>query len=96
MWGFRVHRDKVRICFQEYNMSLGRDSSVGIGTRYALDGPGIEYKWRRNFPHPSRLTSEITQPTRPRTLVRGLFAGVKRPGRGVDHLFHLTLRLKKD
>ena len=32
----------------------GRDSSVGIATRYGLDGPGIESRWRRDFPHPSR------------------------------------------
>ena len=28
-----------------------RDSSVAIATRYGLDGPGIEYRWRRDFPH---------------------------------------------
>ena len=32
----------------------GRDSSVGIATRYGLDGPGIESRWRRDFPPPSR------------------------------------------
>ena len=32
----------------------GRDSSVGIATRYRLDGPGIECRWGRDFPHPSR------------------------------------------
>ena len=26
-----------------------RDSSVGIETRYGLDGPGIESRWGRNF-----------------------------------------------
>ena len=31
----------------------GRDSSVGIATRYGLDGPGIESRWGRDFPHPS-------------------------------------------
>jgi hypothetical protein len=31
-----------------------RDSSVGIATRYGLDGPGIEYRKGRDFPHPSR------------------------------------------
>jgi len=31
------------------------DSSVGIATRYGLDDPGIEFWWRRDFPHPSRL-----------------------------------------
>ena len=34
-------------------MSLG-DSSVGIGTRYGLHGPGIVSCWGLNFPHPSR------------------------------------------
>ena len=33
------------------------DSSVGTATRYALEGPGIEYRWRRDFPHPSRPAS---------------------------------------
>ena len=33
---------------------VGRDSSVGIATRYDLDGPGIESRWGRGFPHPSR------------------------------------------
>jgi len=33
-----------------------RDSSVGIATRYGLDGPGIESRWGRDFPHPSRTT----------------------------------------
>ena len=34
---------------------MGRDSAVGIATRYGLDSPGIESRWRRDFPHPSRL-----------------------------------------
>ena len=32
----------------------GWDSAVGIATRYGLDGPGIESRWGRDFPHPSR------------------------------------------
>ena len=32
----------------------GRDSSVGIATRYGLDGPGIESRWGWDFNHPSR------------------------------------------
>jgi hypothetical protein len=31
--------------------NVGRDSSVGIATRYELDGPGIESRWGRDFPH---------------------------------------------
>jgi len=29
------------------------NSSVGLGTRYGLHGPGIESCWGQNFPHPS-------------------------------------------
>jgi hypothetical protein len=32
---------------------VGRDSAVGIATRYGLDGPGIESRWGRDFSHPS-------------------------------------------
>ena len=40
----------------------GRDSVVGIATRYGLDGPGIESRWRRDFPQPSRPALGATQP----------------------------------
>ena len=33
---------------------VGRDISVGIATLYGLDGPGIVFRWGRDFPHPSR------------------------------------------
>jgi hypothetical protein len=55
----------------------GWDSVVGIATRYGLDGPGIESRWGRDFPHPSRPA--LVQ------WVAGLSRGGKRPGRGVDH-----------
>jgi hypothetical protein len=63
----------------------GRDSSVGITTRYMLDGPGIKSQWGQDFPHASRLALGPTQP--PIQWVLGLSGGggVKRPGRGVDH-----------
>jgi hypothetical protein len=48
-----------------------RDSSVGIATCYELDVPGIEYRWGREFSHPSR---PVTMPTQPYIqLVPGLF-----------------------
>ena len=34
---------------------VGRDSSVGIASRYGLDGPGIEFRLGRDFPQLSRL-----------------------------------------
>jgi len=37
-------------------LSVGREpgSLVGIATGYGLDDPGIESRWRRDFPHLSR------------------------------------------
>ena len=40
----------------------GRDSSVGIATRYGQDGQVIESRWERDFPHPFRLALGPTQP----------------------------------
>jgi hypothetical protein len=40
---------------------MGRDSGVCIATRYGLDSPGIEPRWGRDFPHPSRPTLRPTQ-----------------------------------
>jgi hypothetical protein len=41
---------------------VGRDSSVGIATRYQLGGPVIESRWGRDFQHPSRPALGPTQP----------------------------------
>ena len=42
---------------------VGRDSSVGIAASYGLDWPGIESRWGRNFPHPSRPATIIKRDT---------------------------------
>ena len=63
---------------------MGRDSVSGIATSYGLDGPGIESRWRRDFPHLSRA---------PCTMGTGSFSGVKRPGRGADNPPHLSAEL---
>ena len=46
------------------NKLWNRDSSVGVATRYGLDGPGIKSRWEgRDFPHASRPALGPTQPT---------------------------------
>ena len=85
---FRIYN---RYCFPR----KGRDSSVGIATRYGLDGPGIE----------SRLGGEIfrtcaEQPWGPPSLLYNVyrvhFPEVKLPGRGVYHHPLLAPRSKEE
>jgi len=74
--------------------SVGRDGSVGIATRYGMDGPGIESRWDRDFPHPSR--QELGAHPASYTVGTGSLPGVMRPECGVDHKSHLAPRLKKE
>jgi hypothetical protein len=60
----------------------GPGSSVSTATGYGLDGPEIDSRWRRDFPHLSRAALEPTQP--PVQCVPGLFWGKERPGRDAD------------
>jgi hypothetical protein len=67
-----------------YGLEIVRhDSSVGIATRYGLDGPGIECRRGLDFPHPSRPVLGPTQP--PIQWVPGLYREVQRTVRCVDH-----------
>jgi hypothetical protein len=45
-----------------HSSAVDRGSVVGIGNCYGLDGPGIESRWGRDFPHPSRPSPVATQP----------------------------------
>ena len=72
----------------------GSDRSVGIATRYGLDGPGIESRWEARF-SASVQTGPGAHPAS-YTVRTGSFPELKRPGRDVDHPFHLALRLKKE
>ena len=45
----------LRTSLVVYMQTVGRDSSVGIGTRYGLDGTGIESRWGEvSRTHPDR------------------------------------------
>jgi hypothetical protein len=41
----------------------GRDNSVGVATRYGLNGRGIESRWKRDFPYSSTAALGPTQPS---------------------------------
>ena len=73
---------------------MGRDGSVDIATRYGLDGLGIESRWEARFSAPVQ-TGPGAHPAS-YTMGTGSLSQVNRPGRGVDRLPHLTLKLKKE
>jgi hypothetical protein len=86
--GLKTFRRSISCC------NGGRDSSVGIATRYGLDGPGIESRLRRDFPHlfirdPEAHPASYTMGT-------GSLPRVKRQKRGLDHPTHLAPRLNKE
>jgi hypothetical protein len=63
-------------CFtRETGAVVGPDISVDIATCYGLDGPRIESRCRRDFPHPSRPALGSTRP--PIQWLPGLFPGSK-------------------
>ena len=71
----------------------GRDSSVGIATRYGLDGPGIESRWGARFSTPVQ-TGPGAHPASC-TMGTGSFLGVKWPRRGADHPPNLIAEVMK-
>ena len=78
-----------------YQYFCGRDSSVGIATRYGLDGPGIEsFRWGARFSAPVQTSPGAYSASY--TVGTGSFPGVKRPGCVVDHPPHLAPRLKEE
>ena len=66
-----IFKNKFGLSCAGIYFTTDRDSVVGEVTRYGMDGPGIELRRRREFPHPSRPALAPTQQA------PGLFAGRK-------------------
>jgi hypothetical protein len=72
----------------------GGDNVVGTGTRYGLDGPGIESRWEASFSAPVQTGHGAHAASY--TMGTGSSPGEKRPGRGIDHSPPLAPSLKKE
>jgi hypothetical protein len=73
---------------------MGRDSSIGVATRYGLDDPGIESRLVAGKFSASVQTGPGAQPAS-YVMGTGSFPGVKRPGRSIDHPHHLRQAERK-
>jgi len=71
------------VCLSHTAYYVGRDSSVGIATRYGLDGTGIEPRLGARFSVP--IQTGLRAHPAFYTVGTGSFPGVKRPERGVDY-----------
>jgi hypothetical protein len=90
LWNFL---QRPGICLELYICYVGRDSSVGIATRYELDRPRIKFRWGREFLAPVQTGPGVYPASS--TIGTGSFPGVKRPGRGVDHSPPSSAEVKK-
>ena len=85
VWIFKTASDRQWWWCDGDDNNVGRNSSVGTATCYWLDGPGIESRWGARFSAPVQ-TGPGAHPAFC-TMGTGSFpGGVKRPGRGADHL----------
>jgi hypothetical protein len=62
MGGAMCKRMKTTYLKWYYGETCGPGSVVRIVTGYGLDGPGIESRWRRDFPYLSIPALGPTQP----------------------------------
>ena len=60
---WRCQKINHNIFLRGFFQATGSGSSVSIVTGYGLDGPRIESRWGRDFPHLSRPALGSTQPT---------------------------------
>jgi hypothetical protein len=71
------------VIYYVLNSTVDRDISDSVATGLGLDGSGIESRWRRDFPHPSRPALGPIRPTIQRS--SGLFPRGKAGGSGFTH-----------
>ena len=57
MCAFVVFLCEIVILVHGYEQDMCLDSAVDIASRYGLDGPWIQSRWGREFPHPSIQSS---------------------------------------
>jgi len=79
---YRANEMSIQQIWKWYHNCCGPGSVVGIATGYGLDGPGIESRWEKDFPHLSRPALGHTQP--PVQWILGLSQGKEQLGRDID------------
>jgi len=84
-----LHYFHEKSTFTSFGQCLLLDS-----IRYGLDGPRIESRWRRDFPHPSRPALGPTQPF-VKWVPGFFFPGVKGPRHGVDYTNSFDTEVKE-
>jgi hypothetical protein len=82
--------DTAFVVFMPELPSMQFDGSVGVATRYGMDGPGFELQPGQEIfsPPPSRPTPgahRVSCAMGARSIFPDAGGGVKRPGRGFDH-----------
>jgi len=97
-WDSQFDICPINVCPAQYGLQMWIYltifiCSVGIGTRHRLHGPGIEFNWGCDFPHPKTGPGVHLAFY---TMSTGSFPGGKRPGRGVTTYSHRSPRLKKE
>jgi hypothetical protein len=78
---------------QPRNLVIPHKIKRPLNPCFVLDGPGMESRWERNFPHPCGLVLGLTQ--HPIEWMPCLIAGVKQQKCGFNHPPYLAPRLRK-